>query len=147
MQITLNQAEIETALTSYINDQVNLKEGVQIVIDLKAGRGPEGFSANIDISSGVKAPVEPAVVEQKKADPKPEKAQKAQTTTGAVAGAANNAGNTVDPQPEVNEQEQQQADQQQAEAQAEQQQETQEEAQAEVKPRTSLFGGLKKPTN
>lgn len=49
MQITLNQAEIETALRRYVNDQVNVKDGNEIVIDLKAGRGDNGFSAIIDI--------------------------------------------------------------------------------------------------
>ena len=49
MQITLNQTEIETALRRYVNDQVNIREGHEIVIDLKAGRGENGFSATIDI--------------------------------------------------------------------------------------------------
>lgn len=49
MQITLNQNEIETALRQYVETQVNLREGQDITIDLKAGRGPEGFTATIDI--------------------------------------------------------------------------------------------------
>ena len=49
MQITLNQTEIETALRRYVNDQVNVREGHEIVIDLKAGRGENGHSAIIDI--------------------------------------------------------------------------------------------------
>lgn len=49
MQIILTQAEIEIALRKYVNDQVNIREGHEILIDLKAGRGPEGFTANIDI--------------------------------------------------------------------------------------------------
>lgn len=49
MQITLNQAEIETAIKKYVNDQVVIREDQDITIDLKAGRGPEGFTANIEI--------------------------------------------------------------------------------------------------
>ena len=49
MQITLNQDEIETALRNYVNQQVNIREGQEITIDLKAGRGENGFSATIDI--------------------------------------------------------------------------------------------------
>lgn len=49
MQITLNQSEIETAIRRYVNEQVNIREGHEIVIDLKAGRGENGFTATIDI--------------------------------------------------------------------------------------------------
>lgn len=49
MQITLNQTEIETALRRYVNEQVNIREGHEVIIDLKAGRGENGFSATIDI--------------------------------------------------------------------------------------------------
>ena len=60
MQITLNQAEIEQAIKNYVNDQVNIREGHDITIDLKAGRGPEGFTATIDIvAPGVTKAAEP----------------------------------------------------------------------------------------
>ena len=49
MQITLVQSEIEQALKNYINEQVNVKEGMEIVIDFKATRGAEGNTAIIDI--------------------------------------------------------------------------------------------------
>lgn len=49
MQITLNQDEIEAALRKYVNEQVNIRDGHEITIDLKAGRGENGFSATIDI--------------------------------------------------------------------------------------------------
>lgn len=52
MQITLNQIEIETAIRNFVNEQVNLKPGQEINIELKAGRGPEGYTANIDIIAG-----------------------------------------------------------------------------------------------
>lgn len=59
MQITLNQTEIETALRRYVNDQVNIREGHEIIIDLKAGRGENGFSATIDIVPADASPKAP----------------------------------------------------------------------------------------
>lgn len=53
MQIILVQAEVEQAIKDYIANRVTLAEGSDIVIDLKAGRGPEGFTANIDIVPSV----------------------------------------------------------------------------------------------
>lgn len=49
MQITLIQSEIEQALKNYINEQVNVKEGMEITIAFKATRGDEGNTAIIDI--------------------------------------------------------------------------------------------------
>lgn len=74
MQITLVQSEIEQALKNYINEQVNVKEGMDIVIVLKATRGEEGTTAVIDITKPVAvvptAPQKRAVAV--KAEPKPE---------------------------------------------------------------------------
>lgn len=52
MIITLNQSEIETALTKHINDLMNLKEGVHIKYDFKATRGDEGITVTLDLSNG-----------------------------------------------------------------------------------------------
>jgi hypothetical protein len=69
MQIKLIQTEIEEAIRNYIQDQVTVKEGMDINIDLSATRGPEGFIANVEIvrSAGATAtktetvkPAEPA---------------------------------------------------------------------------------------
>lgn len=49
MQMILIQTEIEEAIRDYINNQVNVREGMRIDIDLSATRGPEGFKATIDI--------------------------------------------------------------------------------------------------
>ena len=49
MQITLIQAEIETAIKQYVEDLINIKDNMEIAIDLKAGRGVDGFTAAIDI--------------------------------------------------------------------------------------------------
>ena len=52
MKITINQAEIEEAITKHILSQITVKEGMNINIDLRATRGAEGFQADIDINDG-----------------------------------------------------------------------------------------------
>lgn len=49
MQLTLVQVEIEEAIRAYVNEQINVREGMRIDIDLKATRGAEGYQAFIDI--------------------------------------------------------------------------------------------------
>ena len=61
MIITLNQSEIEAALTAHINNLMNLKDGVAIKYEFKATRGDEGFTAVLDITDG-KAAMAPAPV-------------------------------------------------------------------------------------
>lgn len=50
MKIIIHQAEIEQAITDYINSQVNVRPGQKIAIDLAATRGSAGFTAEISIS-------------------------------------------------------------------------------------------------
>ena len=52
MQILLIQSEIEQAIRDYMNQQINIKEGSTLEIDLRSTRGTEGFTANIDIRTG-----------------------------------------------------------------------------------------------
>ena len=49
MQITLNQDEIMEALKDYAFRVINVAPGNDITIDLKAGRGENGYSATLDI--------------------------------------------------------------------------------------------------
>lgn len=49
MQITLNQDEIMQALDVYVRTQINIALNQKVVIDLKAGRGENGYSATLDI--------------------------------------------------------------------------------------------------
>lgn len=49
MQITLNQDEILAALDDYVRTCISIPTGNTITIDLKAGRGDNGFSATLDI--------------------------------------------------------------------------------------------------
>ena len=86
MQITLNQAEIEQAIKNYVNDQVNIREGHDITIDLKAGRGPEGFTATIDIvAPGAAKAAEPTTAKQPATTPKP-RAERAVTQPADTQG-------------------------------------------------------------
>lgn len=49
MQIILQEDEILEALESYVRDQITIASNQEIKIDLKAGRGENGFSATLDI--------------------------------------------------------------------------------------------------
>ena len=57
MQITLNHDEILEALDAYVRTQIAIAPGQQVAIDLKAGRGENGFSATLDIVPAKAAPV------------------------------------------------------------------------------------------
>jgi hypothetical protein len=49
MQIILTQDEIIKALDTYVRSQINIAQDQDIIIDLKAGRGENGYSATLDI--------------------------------------------------------------------------------------------------
>ena len=49
MQIVLQHDEILEALKEYANRIINVAPGNDINIDLKAGRGENGYSATLDI--------------------------------------------------------------------------------------------------
>ena len=49
MQITLNQDEIEDAIRAYVHQQLVIQDNQEVTIDLKAGRGDNGFTATLDI--------------------------------------------------------------------------------------------------
>lgn len=49
MQITINQTQIEKAILDFMYKRINIKEGTKVNIEMKATRGAEGFSANIEI--------------------------------------------------------------------------------------------------
>lgn len=130
MQITLNQTEIEAALREYVNGRVTIQEGVQIIIDLKAGRGPEGFTATIDLVETAAAapakkvpalarikPVEaPVAVEE--APQAPEASQEVVAEAETTPVAADQSDEPVASVPEAND-----------------------------RPAKSLFAGMQKPRN
>lgn len=49
MRVILNQQEIETAIENYILENVTVPDDHRIDIDLKATRGDEGYTAEIDL--------------------------------------------------------------------------------------------------
>jgi len=62
MQLILPQSELEQAIKNYVNDLMNVKDGAELCIDLRAGRGVDGFTATVDIiKSGTAAPVKTVV--------------------------------------------------------------------------------------
>ncbi len=132
MKITLVQAEIEEAITQYVNSTLTLAPGTNVSIDLFSPRGSTDINASIDLMT---------VGEKKAADAKaaaaPKKAEEpAQTTTVAATAApapvetkvAETTTPVVEKQPAA----------------------AATEAAEEVPPATegkSLFGGLKRPNN
>ena len=57
MQIILNQTEIEHALVSYIATRLAINEGQEIVVEMTAGRGADGYRATVEIKdAAVQAP-------------------------------------------------------------------------------------------
>ena len=63
MIIILNQAQIEEALTNYVNSRLVVQEGMRLDIDLKATRGEAGMTATVEIKpidapAAVNIPVE-----------------------------------------------------------------------------------------
>ena len=143
MQITLNQDEIETAIKNYVNQQVNIREGQEITIDLKAGRGENGFSATIDIVPEGTPKLITKVVKTLPSDlpgpgptPPPQTNEAAPETVQEAASEAAVPAATPVPAEEAKA----------ADEPAAAQTEAVEEAAPEA-PRKSLFGGLGKPRN
>ena len=143
MQIILPQSELEQAITDYVHGIMNIKDGNTMTIDLKAGRGLDGFTATVDIvKSGTPVPaktVVPAaipltapIVTPMKVTPRPPAKEE------PVAIVVVEEVNVVTPEVTA------------VATKSEQQEaavETKEETPAEVTPsvRRPLFGSLKKP--
>jgi hypothetical protein len=56
MKITLNQVEIEEALKQYVSGQGISVTGKSIEVNITAGRGPNGVTAELDIVSEAEIP-------------------------------------------------------------------------------------------
>ena len=99
MQINLNEADIIEAIEEHVRKKVNFDADVEVVIDLKATRGPEGFTATIDLGSPApKATPEKATRAPRtpKAAPEPEPAQEAPQEAAEQPPAETPAGVPVD---------------------------------------------------
>lgn len=86
MQITLSEEEILTAIDDFVRKQVNIADDQEISIELKAGRGENGYTATLDIRN---RPIQSDSVrgsKATKADPIPSSttATKSNATTKAV---------------------------------------------------------------
>ena len=130
MQIIITQSEIESAIKSYIMEQIHVKPNMTITIDLKATRGAEGATAIIDI-----APTPASQAGLTVQEPKKEKAEPAPAKLFTAPVVAEVPAVTVDEAiaslPEV-----------EAETPV-----LVPDAEVPVPARTSLFAGLKKPVN
>lgn len=72
MQITLVQSELETAIKDYVHSIMHIKEGMEISIEMRAGRGENGYTANIDIvKQGTKLPPKPLLTITKRSSEEP----------------------------------------------------------------------------
>lgn len=49
MQLTLNEEEIKDAIIAYVRSQINIANNQHIEVDMKVGRGDNGYSATLDI--------------------------------------------------------------------------------------------------
>lgn len=142
MQITINQSEIESAITTYIGGLFKLNPGTKVQIELKATRGAEGATAIIDIVPDGQAPA--AVQEPKKKETAEViheiKATTAKLfaapviTTEGTPGTSISVDEAIAPMPEVA-------------PPADSGLPIPEVAEVPVPARTSLFAGLKKPIN
>lgn len=146
MQIILVQAEVEQAIKDYIANRVTLAKGTEIAIDLKAGRGPEGFTASIDIvpadaklATIAAAPVKRAVV---KAQETTMTAPETVTATQASDEGTNDSQETDSPQETVSSESTDGANAESGTAET-----ASDETEAASAPARSLFAGLKKPVN
>jgi hypothetical protein len=71
LQIIIVQAEIEQAIRNHILSQINVKDNHDILIDLSATRGADGFKATIDIVPSNTTAAKPAVQQQQQPQPEP----------------------------------------------------------------------------
>lgn len=60
MKVTLNDREIKEALSQYVGELGIDLNGKAVEVDLSAGRGPNGYSATIEITKAAVATVVPA---------------------------------------------------------------------------------------
>ena len=97
MQIIMNQDEIEEAITAYVHNQVNVKEGQKISIDLKSGRGDNSFTATLEIRSMLGSVSQPKTTfremtsSPKPVEPEPENAPEPKVAKAAPKGAETRA--------------------------------------------------------
>lgn len=140
MQITIVQTEIETAIINYLRSIMDIKEGMEITMDLAATRGPEGFKATIDITDPKNGSGASSVVAAR--------APAAKTTVAVTATKPAVVVAKAEPQDDATQEERVTEYLAEQETEVQPNEPTEEVAtEEETAPRVSLFGGLKKPVN
>lgn len=97
MQITIDQDEIELAIQNHVQSMLTIKEGQNMSISLKAGRGDNGFTATINIGEVTasvarqKEPEAPATV----VDNRPQAAEEPSPVIEDPTPASKPTGNTL----------------------------------------------------
>lgn len=136
MRITIVENEMKQAIKDFVLGQLNVAEGMDITIDLKAGRGDDGFTADINIVPG--ATVAPKKTYTKRsAAPVVQTQDTAEEATEEAPGMVEEVSYQVEEAPSVE-------DTSVKEEPTEVVAETQGEA---TRPAGSLFAGLKRPQN
>lgn len=148
MQVTLDQTEIEAGIRLYLDTQFRINDDQEITVEMKAGRGENGFTASIDIvpagtAKQAEAPRSLGIKEQTARTPKT-------TVTEKTPDTANEAG-SADQEVAAEKTPVQAAQNDAGEAPAEgapmDQQEDETPAGDDAAPRGSIFKALQKPRN
>lgn len=82
MRVTLNQNELFEAISSYMSDKFNLDNTAKIEISFTAGRGPKGYTADVDITYPVSANAAKITARDADATDAAEPAETAAATSG-----------------------------------------------------------------
>lgn len=166
MQIIINQAEIEQAISQFVLGQMSIHENMEMKIDLRATRGDSGYTAEIIVIAREEASVEPESpldLTGKIAAARKPRAAKAAAPAAAAETAAEIVQETtqeapekpaaaparVSPQDVLNAPDEEDTDNA-ADTEAVDPapaEEAASEPAAEERPTNSIFGGLKKPVN
>jgi hypothetical protein len=158
MKVIFEQAEIEAAIIASVKDQIDVKEGLSVSVEIKAGRGENGLSAEISFVTPEASTPKPRATRTPKAD-KP-----AETPASTVVGATaeGNQGNSQSaetgtatdgigqPAGEAGQVSGDASGDQSgdaAAAQADASQQASNEAQTEAPKKVSLFSNIKRPVN
>lgn len=159
MKITIEEVEIKQAIVAHVLSQMNVREGMEVTVELRATRGETGMQANINIvPEGTEtARPTPAPVTQLRRTPAPTLVTPAVVSKPAPIAAA--PAPAEDPAPAEPEAEAELDETSTAELEVEVDQgalaEAETAAQAEEQPaapvegakKPSIFGGLRGPKN
>lgn len=146
IEITIAQVEIEEAIKARVLDQISPKDGQEINIELRATRGPEGFTAVISIDDSNLSAVNKAAPAPKKiittSDLKRMQAEEAAAEAEAEAAAGESTEGTTDNGSDGSE-----AGESEPEAQPEPVVTPATVAAGPAPVKKRLFGGVVKPSN